>query len=69
LEEIAILTYAQIKPRNISNLKKQGNMTPPKAHNTSITESKNREVVRMSDNSKVYFFLASLGFELRASHL
>jgi hypothetical protein len=44
-------------------------MIPPKAHNTSITESKNREVVRMSDNSKVYFFLASLGFELRASHL
>jgi hypothetical protein len=33
--------------RNIENMKKQGTMTPPKAHNSSITESKDTEGVEM----------------------
>jgi hypothetical protein len=38
--------------RNIRNIKKQGNRTPLKVHNTLITESKDAEIIEIPDNSK-----------------
>jgi hypothetical protein len=38
-----------LQPRNTRNIKKQGNMIPPKAYNFSITKSKDTEMAKMHD--------------------
>jgi hypothetical protein len=38
--------------RTRRNVRKQGNMTPSKVHNSSIVESKDTEIVEMTNNLK-----------------
>jgi hypothetical protein len=45
--EIDPLQMSTSELRNTRNMKKQGNMTPPKAHNSSKTESKDIEMVEV----------------------
>jgi hypothetical protein len=47
----------QSQTRNTRDMKNQGNMTPPKVCNSSVTESKDIEMVEIpaKNNSKYYF--------------
>jgi hypothetical protein len=39
-----------LQHRKIRNMKKQGDMTPAKCHNSSITELKDIEMIKMPNN-------------------
>jgi hypothetical protein len=41
--------------RNTRNMKKQGNINTPKAHNSSRTKLKDIDVTEMTKNSNLYF--------------
>jgi hypothetical protein len=46
----------RLQSKDIRNMKKEGNITPPRAHNASKIESKDTEMAARPQNSKVQFF-------------
>jgi hypothetical protein len=54
MKEISIPTNSQIITLKLYVYIKQGNMIPPKGHNTLITKSQNTKIAERPNNSKIY---------------